>query len=720
MNDARIACPRCASVNTALAPDGLKGICFDCNEIFSVPGRSAAVQPLRIFISYGHPEDEICTRICAFLKSRGHTVWLDKEKIHHGQDWRQRIIQGIESSNGVLACLSRHSTRDPGVCLDELTIAVGVKGGVIKSVLLDEEDRVQPPSSISHMQWLDMHDWRARLQTDAASFESWCQGKLTELAEAVESRETYDFVGKIQSIRRALNVHNNTDRQKYYLRQRFVGREWLTEMIEAWLDDPDGEQLCVLYGDPGVGKSAFAAHYAHYNARVAAGIFCRVNENYFNSEEYVIKMLAYLLACRIPPYREVLAERLTMGSVDRLNGFELFRFLMEEPLNMLIDGNHETLCVVIDGVDECGTPEKNPLADMLGRYAGLLPRWIRILVTGRSVIGVKSPLQSRFSLSIHSDDAHNLADLRAYYREVLADTAHDDADEETLLDDLLRRSEGSFLYANLLANGLKQGKVSLSDLNVLPHGLSEILYSWFTWFFPDVMEYRKEFRLPMGAILASPEPLPVNELKRLFAWDDNSLRDFFSRISVLLQRNTDPFGMERVVFSHKFIAEWLKSEENLTYNSSENAALSFMSEKFLSMYSADAKSLSDYEVRYIIPYYLVAVQGMDSLKGLGTKDYTAYSRCFEYRELAPVVQSHAYCMRLLSLASKTRSDYTERFNSPPDYYGTNDMSLVSALVLYRAVKEIYMELDELLALDEELDRTIVANEAYIEHLKGRV
>ena len=96
---------------------------------------------MRIFLSYGHDSnEELVRRIKADLEKRGHDVWFDKnpekEKgIRPGDDWRRAITDGIVGSHRVLSFLSKHSTRDPGVCLDEIAIAIGVKGGNIQTIL---------------------------------------------------------------------------------------------------------------------------------------------------------------------------------------------------------------------------------------------------------------------------------------------------------------------------------------------------------------------------------------------------------------------------------------------------------------------------------------------------------------------------------------------------------------------------------------------------------
>ena len=103
---------------------------------------------MRIFLSYGHDSNEdLVRRIRADLEERGHSVWFDKSEIRAGDDWRREITDGILGSNRVLSFLSKYSTRDPGVCLDELAIALGVKGGNIQTVLVESETEARPAAA---------------------------------------------------------------------------------------------------------------------------------------------------------------------------------------------------------------------------------------------------------------------------------------------------------------------------------------------------------------------------------------------------------------------------------------------------------------------------------------------------------------------------------------------------------------------------------------------
>ena len=90
----------------------------------------------------------------------------------------------MKSAN-VIAFLSEHSTRNPGVCLDELKIAVCVKGANIKTVLLEPENRIRQPATLSDIQWLDMSDWLECKQASKERFEVWYQEKFESLGSVI-------------------------------------------------------------------------------------------------------------------------------------------------------------------------------------------------------------------------------------------------------------------------------------------------------------------------------------------------------------------------------------------------------------------------------------------------------------------------------------------------------------------------------------------------------
>ena len=103
---------------------------------------------MKIFFSYPHGDNaQLVERLKQDLEARGHEVWFDIAEIKTGDDWRNRITRGILESQQVVAFLSKHSVRDPGVCLNEIAIALADKGDAIVTVLVEPEEEVNTAST---------------------------------------------------------------------------------------------------------------------------------------------------------------------------------------------------------------------------------------------------------------------------------------------------------------------------------------------------------------------------------------------------------------------------------------------------------------------------------------------------------------------------------------------------------------------------------------------
>ena len=138
--------------------------------------------PKRIFFSYGHDGNrELVDRFKVDLEKRGHTVWIDYKDIGAWDDWKSRITQGIHDSQMAIAFLSMHSTRDPGVCRNEMAMALN-HFGTLYPILLEKLPMGSIPLTITHLQWPDLSSWRAlKDRPNPAEFERFYQEKLLEI-----------------------------------------------------------------------------------------------------------------------------------------------------------------------------------------------------------------------------------------------------------------------------------------------------------------------------------------------------------------------------------------------------------------------------------------------------------------------------------------------------------------------------------------------------------
>jgi hypothetical protein len=292
-------------------------------------------------------------------------------------------------------------------------------------------------------------------------------------------------------------------------------------------------RLFWITGDPGVGKSAFAAHLTHFGRdKVIAAQFVEWDKPDHRDAGRVVRSLAFQLATRLPDYRKLLLTLPEIAELDRKDAAELFDYLLTNPLKTVIGGGRERLLIVIDALDEAGgasaTGEvgRNPLVEMLARHAPRLPDWLGLVVTSRPESAVQTPLQGLNPFVLDTRTEANRADLRDYLRHELAPQLQSRPDADRLIGQILDMSEGVFLYAERFCDDIQHGHLSLDRPDQFPQGLGGIFCQWFQRQFPDLEKFRKDIRPALRAILAAREPLPLEILQRLFNWQDEELRDF--------------------------------------------------------------------------------------------------------------------------------------------------------------------------------------------------
>ena len=570
-------CPECHSTDIKVFESYNRYNCNVCGFSFT----EQEFKKLRIFLSYGHDNnEELVRRIKTDLENRGHDVWFDKTEIKFGDEWRRSITDGILSSNRVLSFLSKHSTRDPGVCRDEIAIAIGVKGGNIQTILVESEQEVQPPVNIGHIQWLDMHDWKERRDAGEAAWEQWYQTKLAEIVRVVESDESRRFSGEIETLNGHLKPIKSEARICQLLSKGFYGRQWLFEAVEKWRcagsaglrpDSTEKQEragseigapsrLFWIMGDPGVGKSAFVAQLTHTRGdTIIAAQFCEWDKSDHRDARRVVCSIAFQLATRLPDYRKFLLTLPEITELNRKNASELFDYLLANPLRSVIDGGRERYLIVIDALDEAGENGRNPLVEILAQNANHLPAWLGFVVTSRPEFDVKTPFQALIPLPLDTKSESNRADIRDYLFSKLVLQLKNRPDAEKLIEKILEKSEGVFLYIERFCDDVLQKHISLDHPDKFPQGLGGIFAHYFQRQFSDIEKFRKVVRPALRAILAAREPLPIEILQKLFIWQDEELRDFTNILGSLFQVTKEAEN-ETIKPYHKSLSDWLSDE----------------------------------------------------------------------------------------------------------------------------------------------------------------
>jgi len=517
---------------------------------------------MKIFLSYGHDSNApLIEKIRDYLAkdtegNLKHEVWIDTSEIKAGMNWREKIVKGLLESDIVLAGLSEHSTKEPGVCRDEISISIGVKGGNIRTILLEPSNMVAPPAMISHIQWLDMSDWK---EHEKEGFESeYFQEKFRQIAEMIETPDNERFNGEITKLKEALEPISSISRIKSLTQKEMYGRRWLYEKIEEW-DRTSNQQLFWIVAGPGFGKSMFAANLQEqYNARIPAIQFVEWGKLDHSDPCRILKNLAFQLAVRYPEYRTFVLQQpdVINKRLNEKNEDELFDLLFCESTWMKIDGGQENVWVLIDALDEANDKFDNKIAQTLARHMGRMPQWMRFILTSRDDSKVRLPLQ-KYHPQIFDFEEYvkekNSEDLLLYVRGELGNLHPTEDQVKQIVD----KSQGVFLYLSLCVEGIHNGEYSLDHLDKLPDGLNGYYYEFFTrQFGNDIERYKTDIAPILQLMVAAKKNLHLPFIKYLLDITDSKLYEVCATLEHIC-RIPDENGGEVISFFHNSIENWI-------------------------------------------------------------------------------------------------------------------------------------------------------------------
>ena len=551
--------------------------CQDCGESFDPDERERMTEEINVFFSYAHDDKNsengavVVDRLKQLIEEKSDRkikIWLDTYSIPRNKDWRELITGGIVESDRFVGFMSRKALRDPGVCRDELGIAVGSRYGIISCVLLEGERTLNPPAEFTERQWIDLSDWKKKRDEGEAEFERFLNDAADELIGILRDPETLRFNHEVKKLKESLGISavDEMTRIDELLKFKMTGRGWLENIINTWLNDKNGSRVMTLYADPGAGKSLFSAHFQFANPNVIAALACDSRSEEYSQTDKITDRLAYLIALRLPDYRRQLMYILTDKSTLAKTGHDRFNTLIATPLSRVIDGERSAKLIIIDGLDEA---KSGALAEFIRSYHDKLKTYIRILITARPERMLRRQLapSAEFSCTeLNLDDyaETNDADIRQYYEENLEDLLKDRPGRDIFMNRLVEASSGIFYYAFTILPQLRESLENGEPLESMtfPQGLNDLLLKTFLRKFgePDasgsVEKYNAFVREPLSMVAASPYALPLKTLQKMHGWTNARLEDFLRPLETMLD-----FSGGFIRLFHKSFTDWLNDSE---------------------------------------------------------------------------------------------------------------------------------------------------------------
>jgi hypothetical protein len=325
--------------------------------------------------------------------------------------------------------------------------------------------------------------------------------------------------------------------------QDFVGREWLTAKVDAFLnDDKRKSGVFLLVGEAGVGKTSFIAHLV--TERRYLHLFAEQVPGDVNVSRALQSLGAQLVArYQIDPYKE-------KGTLPAIATFPDF---LDKLLRLAADklSVDEKIVIVCDALDEAGTA---PNGNVFG-LPNVLPDGVYFVLSQRPVtvkLSVKADLVKE---TIDASGTDNLHDVEQYLTavahrpEVSNQLRAHNFTEADFVRILKERSGGVWMYLFYVVSEIGAGHRAPLDLATLPSGLA----GYYTDYWGDWSEGRNgrgdgpakwdAVYAPLLATLAAAQ-LPIS-LKLLMAWSQVQATEY--EVERLLRRSWRAFITEREI-----------------------------------------------------------------------------------------------------------------------------------------------------------------------------
>lgn len=287
-------------------------------------------------------------------------------------------------------------------------------------------------------------------------------------------------------------------------------RKWLFDDLIVWQKETHSDEivsnLCLIVGNPGMGKSVVAAKVClieKEKGTLAGCFFFQHQKGHRNNPKMLLQTFVYQLCCSIPDYCDIIGDLLAEVNINLENAQTFFTKLILEPLNQL-PKIQPHMYFVIDALDECNFESWHTLFKLIIQGFVKLPKWLNIIMTTRPDWKIIQKLSKvKPVLELLPDDPRNIHDIQIY----LQDTLHgrmQQTELEVAINLLLKKSQGMFLYFHFaIGSVLEHGNIEL----VVPAGIGDYYEQNFARLYDKLGE--NKYRILLQAVTAALADLPV-------------------------------------------------------------------------------------------------------------------------------------------------------------------------------------------------------------------
>ena len=552
-----------------------------------------------VFMSYGRECKgiKLAYRLCKDLEDQAnYKVWIDVREIHEGDPWDVCVEEGIDRSRTLIAILTPHSIRKKSVCRDEIHFALLYDKNIIP--IKGDPDPKATQLRLVRRHYLDFSkdaEYEVNFKRLLLAL-SGDRSSLIKPIPKIADEEPFDFGREI-----ALFSNN------------FTGREWIKEEIDSWLSNPNDKQIFLITGDIGSGKSAIAAWLSQVYSEQAVGIhFCLRNSEKNFPYKFVISIAAQLSE-KLKGYKEIIEQK--DHSEAAINASDAFRkFIIDPVCSRDLVVPEKTAFLIVDALDESKLQKEGSetIFSIIDDQSKFLPSWLRIIATSRPKPFIKDVMSKNSRiLDMKKKRRYHDTDIRKYLEEKFSEdklrniVEKSGAEKKDIIDIIVKRSKGIFLYAVLAVNCLSEGKLTPDKPEDLPPTISGFFLIWFEQIFPHDEDFEK-IRPVLEVICFAREPLSAEEIAFFCGKSTYDVKKLLMRIEDFIPLNEakkfQPF--------HIAFIEWLKGElgECSKYSIDPEEGARMLADGCYKEYEGGVTFMKPYAFNYIALHLLEAGQ----------------------------------------------------------------------------------------------------------------
>lgn len=231
--------------------------------------------------------------------------------------------------------------------------------------------------------------------------------------------------------------------------------------------------LVWLYGVAGSGKSSVANTVAELieakDDFELICLFCKRDDPELSKPARFFPTLAHHIGRCNASYRAALIDLLSKPEADGIATGDIrkqYRLLFEDLLPKVVEPQRAHI-IVIDALDECGTPaEQNRLASYILSLVNSVP-WIKIFITSRpepEIRSVFSSLNSNYSMLDINEESETNTDIHLFVEMKLAQIKLPLSPDE--IGTLVRQASGLFIWCSTLFKYMGASKNPRRDLRL--------------------------------------------------------------------------------------------------------------------------------------------------------------------------------------------------------------------------------------------------------------